>query len=160
MLGQSLAALSLKGRALKHLAAREHSRAELRVKLLAHANADAVDALLDDLEAKDWLSDARAAAALVHRRAPKLGNARVVAELRARGVAAQAIEQATEPLAQDEFTRALAVWRKRFGGRGDAVSPVFDPAERARAQRFLMARGFGAEVVSRVLREASRPEGV
>jgi regulatory protein len=145
----SVAQLSLKGRALKALAAREHTRAELRTKLLAHAPAEAVDALLDELLAKDWLSDARAAAALAHRRAPKLGVARVAAEMRARGVEPQAMDEALAPLRKDEFQRALGVWQKKFG-RAESV------AERAKQQRFLLARGFSGEIAARVLRAVTQ----
>ncbi|MDP2851999.1 MAG: recombination regulator RecX, partial [Gallionella sp.] len=62
--------LSLRARALQYLARREYSRAELRGKLLPYAGADGdpdrsqpenLDALLDDLTARGWLSDARAA---------------------------------------------------------------------------------------------------
>ena len=48
-------------------------------------------------------------------------------------------------------TRALAVWAKRFG----AIAP--DAAGRAKQMRFLAARGFGADVIRRVLQ--GRDEG-
>ena len=52
--------LSLKGRALKYLAAREHSRLELQRKLAPHAeSAEQVDAALNDLEARGFLSAER-----------------------------------------------------------------------------------------------------
>ena len=52
--------LSLKGRALRLLAQREHSRAELMRKLAPHAQAAAdVDAVLDDLTLRGLLSDER-----------------------------------------------------------------------------------------------------
>jgi regulatory protein len=152
MFKPGVAQLSLRGRALKHLAAREHSRAELRTKLLAHGLPEAVDALLDELQAKDWLSDERAAASLAHRRAPKLGVARVAAEMRARGVEAPAMEAALAPLREDEFSRALDVWRKKFGRDTAQASP----ADWARQQRFLLGRGFSSEISSRVLREARK----
>ena len=42
--------LSLKGRALKYLAAREHSRLELTRKLAAHAESpEQIDAVLDEI---------------------------------------------------------------------------------------------------------------
>jgi regulatory protein len=66
--------LSLRARALQYLARREYSRAELRKKLLPQVQADDdfeqafdssgsvnLDALLDDLAARGWLSDERAA---------------------------------------------------------------------------------------------------
>ena len=51
---------TLLDRALACLARREHSRAELARKLASHAeSADALTALLDDLESRRLLSDAR-----------------------------------------------------------------------------------------------------
>ena len=66
--------LSLKGRALRYLAAREHSRVELERKLAGHAQDEQeLAAVLDDLTARGFLSDQRAAESLVHRRGAKLG---------------------------------------------------------------------------------------
>ena len=53
-------ALSLKARALRYLAAREHSRIELQRKLAKYAQeGDDVDAVLDALERADFLSAER-----------------------------------------------------------------------------------------------------
>jgi regulatory protein len=41
--------------------------------------------------------------------------------------------------------RAREVWRKKFG------EPATDATGRAKHMRFLLARGFGAEVVRRVV---------
>src|SRR3989344_6800695 len=66
--------LSLKGRALRLLSQREHSRSELAAKLAPHAESpEELAALLDQLVEQDWLSDQRAAQSLVHRRGPRLG---------------------------------------------------------------------------------------
>ena len=61
--------LSLKGRALKYLAAREHSRVELTRKLAPHAESpEQVSQVLDELEQKGWLSAQRQAASSSSRR--------------------------------------------------------------------------------------------
>ena len=143
--------LSLKGRALRYLAAREHSRVELERKLAGHAQDEQeIAAVLDDLTARGFLSDQRAAESLVHRRGAKLGTARVVHELKARGVEPQAIAQVAEHLRLTERERAREVWARRFG-----QTPV-DPSERARQSRFLAQRGFSADTIGHVLRESSR----
>ena len=91
--------LSLKGRALRLLSQREHSRSELAAKLAPHAESpEELAALLDLLVEQDWLSDKRAAQSLVHRRGPRLGAARLVRELRNRGVADELVREATAPL--------------------------------------------------------------
>lgn len=142
-------ALSLKGRALRYLAAREHSRLELERKLGRFCDdADAIKRVLDELAARGFISERRVAESVLHQRSAKLGAARVVNELRAKGLDAAVIEAAAVRLRETEFDRARAVWQKKFGVRAE------DPRERARQMRFLAARGFAADVVRRVVRAA------
>ena len=153
---------SLKARALQWLAQREHSRAELRRKLLPHARAAAVegsevadaaprvDALLDWLEANRYLSQERFAESRVHARASRYGNLRIQQELAQHGVALA--PEASDALRHSEFERARDVWARKYGGE---AAP--DAAARARQARFLIGRGFSGEVVRRVLRAAGQP---
>lgn len=142
--------LSLKGRALKYLAAREHSRVELLRKLAPHAEEPAeVERVLDELEAKGLLSAERFVESLLHRRAARFGAARLRQELQQHRLPADAVAQAVETLRGTELERARAVWQRRFGGE-----PAADAAERARQVRFLTARGFSSEVIRRVVRGA------
>jgi regulatory protein len=138
---------SLKARAIDLLSRREHSRAELRRKLLAdpEAHEAEVDALLTDLEQQRWLSEDRYVSSVLHRRSPKLGTARVLAELRQSGVGQQALQQAAAGLKASEFDRARAVWMQRFG------QPPSDRRERAKQLRFLAGRGFAPEVCRKVV---------
>lgn len=137
---------SLLARALAHLARREHSRVELRRKLGPHAESDlALDRLLDDLEAKNLLSDLRFTEVLARSRGERFGAARITQELRARGVADPLVREAVGRLAATELRRARELWRRRFG------APPADAAERARQMRFLAQRGFAAEVIRRVV---------
>jgi len=140
--------LSLKARALRALAQREHSRLELARKLQPHADDEAggaLEALLDELQAQGWLSDARFAEALSRNRSTRQGVARIRAELRQRGVSAEQVEQATAALAGSEAERAQQVWQKKFG-----QAPL-DAAERARQIRFLLVRGFATGLACRVV---------
>lgn len=149
-----MAALSLKGRALKCLAAREHSRVELARKLASHAaSPDELEALLDQLEAKGLLSQQRFIESVVHRKAGRMGAARVRQALAGHGLDGAAISQALAGLSATEFERAWALWQKKYG----TLAP--DTAGRARQTRFLMARGFGGDVIRRVLRRASEEAG-
>ncbi|QNN57060.1 recombination regulator RecX [Diaphorobacter ruginosibacter] len=150
------AKLSLKGRALKLLAQREHSRKELEAKLARHVNeeeGDDLNAILDELEAKNFIDPERVAASVVHRRAARMGTQRVVQELRSKGLDDALIKATAAELQASELERAAAVWRARFGGRTIADTPQ----ERARQMRFLAARGFGGDVVRKVLRNAGSP---
>lgn len=142
------AKLSLKGRALKHLARREHSRLELARKLAPHADDPGeVEAVLDALQAAGWLSEERFVESVLHRKAARLGAARIRQELQGHGLAPETVAEAVEPLRSTELERARAVWVRRFGGEAPA-----DPTERARQMRFLAARGFSTEVICRVVR--------
>lgn len=164
------ARLSLKARALKLLAQREHSRLELRRKLLPHAQAfcqardqaleaapqaaepaaeppdtpnQCLDKLLDWLQAHRYLSEERFVESRLHARAARFGNSRIKMELAQHGLALDA-EQAAQ-LRTTEFERARALWQRRFG------SPATDPAGRAKQMRFLAGRGFSGETIRRVV---------
>ena len=187
------APVSLKGKALQLLAARDYTRTEMERKLgqwlresdareaeeaanaqalasaaradegeapsAAHLSDSSIDPetrqaehaaaiaeALDAMEAKGFLDDSRAAEALVHRRAGKLGNSRIQQELRQKGLDATAIEQAMEALPGSELERARDIWRRKFG------SVAGTPNERLKQMRFLASRGFSAGVVHQVVR--------
>jgi regulatory protein len=151
--------LSLKSQALALLARREHSRPELRRKLLAHARKSAepqadrheqtaeqlteIDSLLDSLTAEQYLSETRFIESRVHARAARYGTCRIAAELARHGVE---LDEATAgQLRASELERARAVWRRKFG------EPAADAAGRAAQMRFLAGRGFAADVVRRIV---------
>lgn len=141
--------ISLKGRALRLLAGREHSRAELQRKLSAHETEPGELAkALDELESKGFINEQRVLESVVHRRSARLGAARVRQELQAKGLNPQAVAEAVAGLQDSEEARAREVWRKKFG------APPGDAVERGKQMRFLLTRGFSAEVVRRVLRGA------
>lgn len=138
--------LSLKGRALRLLAGREHSRAELEKKLAAHETEEGeLQQALDELEAKGFINEQRVVDSVLHRRAARLGAGRVKQELQAKGIGAEAVAEAVEALRATEVARAREVWRKKFG------EAAADAAGRARQMRFLASRGFGTEAIRRVV---------
>jgi regulatory protein len=145
----------LRARALQYLARREHSRAELRGKLLPHAEAESgsaqpedLEALLDDLTARGWLSDARAVTQLLHAKRSRFGVQRLTGELRQRGIPDELISAALPALKETEFEAANKVWQRKFG------TLPRDENEKGRQIRFLQSRGFGLDVVFQVLRGA------
>ncbi len=139
--------LSLKGRALRLLSMREHSRLELGRKLAKYAEeGDDVDALLDFLEKNNWLSQERFSESLIHRRAARFGNSRIVAELQSHGVAGEALQELKAGLNDSETARACEVWQRKFG------KVATDPAERNKQTRFLMQRGFSQKAVRAALK--------
>jgi regulatory protein len=141
--------LSLKGRALRLLSGREHSRAELERKLGPHEEEPGqLRRVLDELQAKGFIDQRRVAESVVHRRAAKLGAARIRQELQARGLDAELVAEAVAGLRSNELQRAQAVWRRKFD------APPADAAERGKQARFLAARGFASDVIRRVLAPA------
>ena len=137
---------SLLARALGYLARREHSRVELARKLSAYAErAEDVDSLLDELQAKKLLSEARFVEVLTRSRGERFGAARVRQELKAHGIADELQRPALKDLHATEFTRARALWLRRFG------APATDAAGRAKQMRFLAGRGFSSEVIRKVV---------
>ncbi|MBS0465608.1 MAG: recombination regulator RecX [Proteobacteria bacterium] len=138
---------SLKARALRLLARREHSRSELTAKLAPHAEGEDLAALLDALQARDFINEERVAQSVLHRRAPRLGAQRVLQELRRKGLDEDLVRATARQLQDTELERARAVWRQRFGDAPAATTPQ----ERVRQMRFLAARGFAADVVRRVI---------
>lgn len=142
---------SLKARALRYLAAREHSRYELARKLAPYADeGDDVVALLDWLESKTFLSDERFAESLAHRRAARYGSARIMSELERHGLDDTTVASLKSELFAGEEERAWAVWTRKFG------QLATDAAGRAKQIRFLQQRGFSHAAIQTVLRRAKR----
>ena len=147
--GKSGFELSLKGRALRLLSSREQSRAELERKLSGHEEEPGqLAAVLDELEAKDFISPARVMESVINRRQAKLGASRIKGELQRKGLDADLVAGAMDSLKATELERAREVWRKKFNSKTDAGST---PSDRAKQMRFLAARGFGADAIRKVV---------
>ncbi|MCV2351618.1 RecX family transcriptional regulator [Paucibacter sp. Y2R2-4] len=164
--------LSLKMRAITLLSQREHSRTELRQKLIrilrrdlaaeastsrtasedADSNptsegldpADQVEALLDWLQQQGYLSDARFVESRIHARAARYGDLRIKQELAQHGLSLSAEKLTT--LKEGEYERAKAIWQRKFGGQ-----VAQDLAMKAKQMRFMIARGFSSETVRKLL---------
>jgi len=131
---------------LQLLSLREHSRKELERKLAAYEETPGELAqALDFLQAKGFIDEQRVVESVVNRRAAKLGASRVRQELLAKGLPTEAVTLAVDQLRSTELERGREVWRKKFG------APPADASERAKQVRFLLTRGFGAEVVRRLV---------
>jgi len=136
----------LRSRAIKLLARREHTRAELAGKLAPHGTPEEIETVLADLERSGLLSDARAASAYVRGHAARFGAARLRRTLATRGVAAELIEEQVAGL-PDEIDRAREIRTRKFG-----AAPA-DAREWAKQARFLQSRGFASDVIRRLLKE-------
>ncbi len=142
--------LSLKGRALRYLSMREHSRSELALKLNRYAQeSDDVPALLDTLEALNFLSTARFSESLINRRQARFGNQRILAELKSHGVAREQIDSVKASLQESEAIRATEVLHRKYS------SIASDHQERAKQMNFLLQRGFSGKSIQIALRANS-----
>jgi regulatory protein len=129
----------LKARALRFLARREHSRAELSRKLAPHAeSAEALLFLLDELEKRKQLSDERYAEVRAHWMARKYGAAKIRQDLKAKGVAE---EVAARVSTDGELERARGILARKYR---DAATTA---EEKARRMRFLQGRGFSFDTI-------------
>ncbi|HJV27943.1 MAG TPA: recombination regulator RecX [Aromatoleum sp.] len=143
-----MAETSLRERALRHLARRDHSRAELSRKLAAHGSTEEIDEILDRMTELGLLSDSRFAEAWVRGKAARHGTARLRHDLAQRGVPREAIDEAiASECPDDEMTRARELCRSRF------PAPPADAREWARQARFLQSRGFAVDLIRKLLKE-------
>lgn len=85
----------------------------------------------------------------MHARQSKFGSTRVANELREKGVADDLIADAVEEVKLNELDFAREICRKKFKA---------NPSSRedwAKQARFLQSRGFGFDVIKKVLNEKS-----
>jgi len=137
-------ALALRARALRYLARREHSRAELARKLLPFAaSQQLLDVLLSELEGRKLLSNHRFAEMRAHVLSRKYGAARIRQDLKARGVAEEIVAMVST---EGELERAAAILQKKYR------SVAKTREEKAKRVRFLQSRGFSGDTIYRLIR--------
>lgn len=141
-----LTAISLKGRALRLLSGREHSRAELerRLQEFEQSPGDLAKAL-DELQAKGFISEQRVIESVINRRQAKLGSARIRQELQSKGLDKEAVINAVASLQATELERARDIWTRKFG------EVALDPKARGQQMRFFASRGFSGDVIRKVM---------
>jgi regulatory protein len=146
--------ISLRGRALQYLARREYTRAELAAKLRPYAQVEDdfeqvqpvdLESVLDGLVDSGYLSDERAATQILHARRPRFGTHRITHEMHQKGLSEELIADALPALKASELDTARDVWQRKFG-----MLPQ-DAKEKAKQMRFLQSRGFGFDVILKVL---------
>ena len=152
-----LSAVQLRARALACLAQREHSRLELRRKLLAALQRAAeradepppedgearVDTLIEQLASQGLLSEQRYIDSRLRTRAPRLGARRLAAELAQQGL--KPTGETWDQVQASEAERAQALLARRFGDE-----PPPDLKELARRVRFLISRGFAPDLAQKL----------
>jgi regulatory protein len=137
-------AAELKARALRYLARREHSRAELHRKLLPFAaSQQLLDVLLSELEGRKLLSNHRFAEMRTHILSRKYGAAKIRQDLKSKGVPDEIVDTVS---GADELDRAREILKRKYR------SPATTREEWAKRARFLQGRGFSGEVIYRLIR--------
>ncbi len=138
---------NLRERALRFLAQREHTRAELAQKLSRYAEEeDDLNALIEDLAQNGLVSDQRFAEHFINAKQKRFGHLKIAHELRAKGVDAESIQQLTIASRENELESARAVWQRKF------PTPPTSSAERAKQMRFLQGRGFSSDTIYRLFK--------
>jgi regulatory protein len=144
--------LSVKGRALRYLAQREHSRFELEQKLARRVQdtpeasaASQIAQALDELCAHGLISAERVAESVLSSRAPRFGVHRLRQTLQAKGLDATLVAATLDTARATELERARMLWQRRYG-----TAPA-SAADRARQMRFLAGRGFDGAVIRAVV---------
>ena len=149
-LSEADADCALYDRALRLLAARSRSAAEIRRRLRRDgAVADRIERVIGTLVSRGFLDDAAHARAVTRSRVRGRGTSarRIEQELRRQGVpadvATEAIGEVFADEAIDETAVALAVARKRAALLADLPAPV----QRRRLYGFLARRGYSPDIV-------------
>jgi regulatory protein len=149
-LSEADADCALCDRALRLLAARSRSAAEIRRRLRRDgALADRIERVIGTLMSRGFLDDAAHARAVTRSRVRGRGTSarRIEQELRRQGVpadvATEAIGEVFADEAIDEATVALTVARKRAALLADLPAPV----QRRRLYGFLARRGYSPDIV-------------
>jgi regulatory protein len=153
---------SLKARALRLLSLREYSRKGLAAKLAesearwskqggeqadesSESTSVQITAVLDDFEARGWLSDERFAEALVRKQSDRYGTRKIANELQRAGVDGAQSAALLHSLRETEYQRAYELWNRKYG------LVAQDQKGRARQYRFLASKGFSSDVVGKVI---------
>ena len=138
--------MNVRRAALSLLARREHARCELAEKLARRFDADSIAAALDELAQNGMLCDLRFARAYLRETGNKFGREKLREKLLSRGVSEGDIAAALSEIGGDECQRAAAALSAKYGG-----AKLAEEKSRARAARFLGARGFAEEDAERAL---------
>jgi len=142
-------ATSAKQLAVKLLARREHSAAEIRQKLQQREfSSSEIDEVVVELQKGDWLSDERFTEAYIRsRRLKGFGPVRIAVELRERGVDETLVSRYL--LADDEVW--VQTMREEYQRKYRGTS-YEDYQEKAKRMRFLQYRGFPLDKIHEVVK--------
>lgn len=133
---------------MDYLARREHSQSELKRKLASRAdNKDLLEAVLADLVSEGLQSDSRFVEAYVRSKMNAgIGPIKLRMELIQKGISDACLESALDIDEEIWLEQCRAVWEKKYRGQ-----KATSRNEQAKQIRFLMSRGFGMDLIKRVI---------
>lgn len=135
--------------AMRLLFRREHSAYELAEKLSQRGfEADDIAEEIAHCQQHNLQSDSRFAESMLRVRVQQgYGPLKIVQELKAKQVSSEIIEQVLSQEDANWPTHASAVWIKKYK---DSLASNFE--ELQKRQRFLLYRGFSAEMIAKVVK--------
>ena len=135
---------TLKEKAIDYLSRREHSRLELKHKLLNKDFLETeIDETLNQLSTKNFQSDERFAECYVRaRKQAGFGPLKIMAELKERGVSDAIISGVINVSDNEWREQMVSAWKKKF---------LNSTKDRAAQFRFLSSRGYVSETINKLL---------
>lgn len=140
--------------ALYYLSKRDHSQAELLLKLARKGwPRKAIESVLQTLKEAGYLNDVSFTENFILSKQRKgFGPLRIVMELKAKGIASELIAECMEIHDNAWLREAHNIWQKRFKGTMPRAL-----SERAKQIRFLQYRGYTKDQIESILKQ-SHPE--
>ncbi|KTD25892.1 MULTISPECIES: recombination regulator RecX [Legionella] len=142
--------------ALRLLGRREHSARELVIKLAQRGyDSKEVSEAIAQCQRLGLQSDARFVETLCHTRIRQgCGPLKISQELQTKHIDRELIDNVLEREQENWVTYALDVWHKKFKNQGEISFK-----ELQKRQRFLLYRGFTADIIAKVIAEVGVGRG-
>ena len=141
----------LRTKALELLRIREHSRQELKRKLIArfHNHEPEIELCLKELQSEDYLSDQRFTQLFIESRLnnKRVGPFKIVADLQQRGIDRDTAHSIMDELADEEF------WLSKIKDNLEELCKCNKKNNRQALGQKLFQRGFAYELINQVLND-------
>ena len=138
-------------RGIDYLSRRDHSAYELRAKLAPYAESeDELELTIERLQKENWQNDERFMRNFTQAKQGRWGSTKLLHELQRHQLDSESLDEVREQLRETEYDRALEVYQRKFRTSLSAADDY--QREYAKRVRFMMSRGFNAEVVRKVLK--------
>jgi len=141
----------LRTKALELLGIREHSRQELKRKLIArfHNHEQEIERCLEELQSEDYLSDQRFTQLFIESRLnnKRVGPFKIVADLQQRGIDRDTAHSIMDELADEEF------WLSKIKDNLEELCKGNKKNNRQALGQKLFQRGFAYELINQALND-------